>query len=479
MSFLAEPLALYEPSLRHMFAVQLQASSQKFDEPKSSVADYLPTLDELIVADGVAVIPIHGVMVKRSQIWSGWWSSRVIVGSDHWSQVIGDFVNRTDIETLVFDFDTGGGQVSGTERLAEAIWKAQQAGKRTIAVANEFCASAGLWAASQCERIVIPATGSIGSLGVFMIHMDDTKALAEWGFEKTTIHRGKYKGLHERALDADATQDLQRYIDSSYSLFIDAVARGRGLSVKEVTEKWGESQVFTGMEAVSSGLADELGTLQDVLESLRAGRGGRVSIDVPPADSDPESDPEGDPEAMIKLNSTGQLLDSAGKVIGNISELQMDAAGLTKYFAAQTGELIESAVRTANEAAAETQKAALAEADKARISQLDSLVVAVGPEKAVVAFKAGQSVESAKAALTDDLKSQLAAKDAEIVKLRESGGRAPAFVASDSRPELKGATTEDRSDRTEYADEWDSNVDNCREDFRNEKEFAAYQRRHG
>ncbi|MTW25939.1 S49 family peptidase, partial [Streptococcus pneumoniae] len=79
-------------------------------------------------------------------------------------------------------------------------------------VVNEFCASAGLWAASQCEHVVIPASGSIGSLGVYTIHMDNTKAWQEYGFEKTVIHRGKYKGIDERALNADAKADLQRFI---------------------------------------------------------------------------------------------------------------------------------------------------------------------------------------------------------------------------------------------------------------------------
>lgn len=482
VSFLSEPLCLAEPFLRQMFVEHMTKGRSEAASPeRASVEDYLPTLDELIVADGVALIPIHGVMIKRSQIWEGWYSSRVIVGSDHWATVVEDFINRTDITDLVFDFDTGGGQVAGTERLGDAIWKARLAGKNTIGVANEFAASAGLWAMSQCERMVIPATGSIGSLGVYTVHLDNTKAWADYGFEKTVIYRGKYKGIDERPLDADAKADLQRFIDGKYSLFIDAVARGRGLSSEEVMKRWGESQLFTGSEAVSSGLADEIGTLQDVLESLRAGRGGRVSIDVPPAeDCDPETDPEGDPNAMVKINATGQILDKDGKAVGNVSELQIDAAGLTKYFAAQTGELIESAARTAKEAAELTLKAELQKHDAARLASLDALVAAVGPEKGVAAFKAGQTVESAKAALADDLAVQLKAKDAEIAKLKEGsalGGKAPAFLASDAKGETKPGEADGK--RTEFAADWDANKGNCQSDFPNEQLYAVYRRHKG
>jgi capsid assembly protease len=482
LQFLAEPLCLHESMLQQMFIqhMALAKATQQAPELAYDEDDYLPTAEQLIVADDVAVIPIHGVMVKRSQIWHGWYSSRVIVGSDHWSVLIGDLINRTDIETLVFDFDTGGGQVAGTERLGDAIWKARQSGKRTIAVMNEFCASAGLWAGSQCEHLVIPATGSVGSLGVYTIHMDNTKAWEEYGFEKTVIHRGKYKGIDERKLDADAKADLQRFIDGKYSLFIDAVARGRGLSSEEVTKRWGESQLFTGSEAVSNGLADEIGTLQDVLESLKAGRGGRVSIDVPPADTDPETDPEGDENAMLKVNMTGQIVDAAGKVVGNVAELSLDAASITKYFAAQSGELIESAVKTAKEAAEQTHKAALADHDKARNFQLEALVAAVGPAKGVAAFMAGKSVVEAKAETADDLAAQLAAKDKELAELKAGKGTVadtgkPKFLASDSGTPGAAApkTGDNASDPDqEFAAEFEKNGDG----FPSLKAFAAYKR---
>lgn|GEM_PF-2779931 len=473
LQFLAEPLCLHESVLQQLF-VQQMADKGHVAEKADSCEDYLPTLDELIVADGVALVPIHGVMVKRSQIWHGWYSSRVIVGSDHWSVMIHDLINRTDIETLVFDLDTGGGQVAGTERLGDAIYKARMAGKRTIAVCNEFCASAGLWAASQCEHVVIPATGSIGSLGVYTIHMDNTKAWQEYGLEKTVIHRGKYKGLDERSLDADAKADLQRFIDGKYSLFVDAVARGRGLSSEEVTKRWGESQLYTGSEAVSSGLADEIGTLQDVLESLRAGRGGRVSILLPPADDDPETDPDGDDNAMVKINATGQILDASGKAVGNVSELQIDAAGVTKYFAAQTGELIDSAVKSAKEAAELTHKAALAEHDKSRVAQLDALVTAVGSEKAVIAFKENRSVESAKAGLADDLIAQLKAKEEEIAKLKAGNASTPApkFTATDAGAAGKPADIAANPD-TEFAADYETKAG---EGFPSLTAFAAYKR---
>lgn len=477
LSICSDALALHDATLRDLATRHLKlvanASADVSAESASMLDDELPTPESCIVSQNVAVIPIHGVMVKRSQIWCGWFDYGVRIGSDHWAEVVSNLTQRADIDAIVFDFDTGGGQVAGTEKLADAIWKARQAGKLTIACVNEFCASAGLWAAAQCEHITIPATGSIGSLGVYTLHFDDTKWFTEMGIDKSVVYRGAYKAIDERALDADGKADMQRFIDAKYSLFVDAVARGRNLSPEEVTSRWGDSRLFSGSEAVSNGLADEIGTLQDVLASLQAGRHGRVSIEFVPADN------EGEPEAM-KLNAQGQVLDTAGKVVGNLSELQIDAVTLTKHFASQTGELIDSAVKTAKDAAEETLKAAVIEATKSANARLDELVAAVGFEKGVAAFKSGKSIEAAKAALADDLAAVLKEKDAEIAKLKESnatGGKAPSFIASDSAG--TGAAAAPAADRSEFAADWDANKDNAQQEFRNEKEYAAYRRHKG
>lgn len=435
--------------------------------------DERPTVNDLIVSQGIAIVPIHGMMIKRNR----WW----LVGSDFWSEMINELTNRNDVDAIILDIDSGGGQVAGTERLGDSIWKARQGGKLTFGVVNEFCASAALWAASQCEHIVIPATGSIGSLGVYMLHFDDTKYLAENGIEKSVIYRGKYKAVDERPLDKDAAADMQRFIDGKYSSFVDAVARGRGIDAAEVESLWGDSRLFTGLEAVSNGLADEIGTLQDVLDSLQTGRLGRVSIDVLPAGNDPETDPDGE-NVMSKatLNATGQILDAAGKVVGNISELQIDAAAVTKYFAAQSSELIESAVKTAKESAAETLKAELASASKAAHTRLDELVVAVGPEKAIAAFKAGSTVEAAKAGLADDLAATVKAQAEEIAKLKAgsagTSSNAPKFLATDVGTGTQGSSTKPADNAADPDAEFAADFEKSGEGFPSLNAFAAYKR---
>lgn len=182
----------------------------------------------------------------------------------------------------------------------------------------------------------------------------------------------------------------------------------------------------------------------------------------------------------MKLNAQGQVLDTAGKVVGNITDLQIDAAGLTKHFASQTSELIESAVKTAKSAADETLKAALLDATKAANSRLDELVAAVGADKAIIAFKNGDTVEKAKAGLADDLAAQLKAKDDEIAKLKAGGGNAgnsgPKFTPTDAGGAGNGKTAADKAGSEDPDAEFAEAYAADGKGFASLKHFAAFKR---
>src|SRR3990167_8428392 len=121
----------------------------------------------------VAVIPVHGCMAHRGDSFeasSGGTSAEVIgrqldrVVADEW------------VKSILLDFCTPGGSVEGIPELAAKIAKAT-AVKPVIAHVNALAASAGYWLASQCSEIVITTSGMVGSIGVFMLLVDESAAL--------------------------------------------------------------------------------------------------------------------------------------------------------------------------------------------------------------------------------------------------------------------------------------------------------------
>jgi signal peptide peptidase SppA len=466
--FFSDALAMHQPALQELMSkVSGHRATDSGDNRKQDANELLPNVNDLVVdeVNGVAVVPIHGVMVKRTKVFAGWYDTVVVTGVDHWATMISRLAERADIRTIVIDADTGGGQVAGTANLADAIWKARQK-KPVIGVVNEFAASAGLWALSQCSEIVTTPTAGIGSLGVYMLHFDDTKFLSEIGFDKSVVYRGTYKAIHERPLDKALRADMQRFVDGTYSQFVDAVARGRGVSSEQVMEQWGESQLFTGNEAVSTGLADTFGTLQDVLDSLQAGRSGQVLVTVDPVDQS-----EKEPLAM-KLNAEGQVLDASGKVVGKLSELGLNASVLATHCKDVVDEMIASAVKTAKASVEETAKAEADGKAKADAEKLSNLIAAVGAEKGAAAFLSGKTVEQAKADLADTLKAEVETLKADLAKAQRV---APGFSASDkSEPLGKAADVAEKD--APFAADWNANADKCQDTFPNLSTYASYRR---
>ena len=106
------------------------------------------------------------------------------------------------------------------------------------------------------DRIIVPRTGGTGSIGVVCLHVDMSKMLDEFGIKITAIQYGEFKT--ETApfapLSKDAKKRLQNDINTIGELFVDTVARNRGLDADTIRDM--EAGTFLGEDGVASGLAD-------------------------------------------------------------------------------------------------------------------------------------------------------------------------------------------------------------------------------
>lgn len=369
--------------------------------------------DDFVISSGVARVPIHGLMTKRTF----WWSSRLT--TDRLTEIIRTLADRPDIEHIVLDIDSGGGQVSGTEQLAETIFAARET-TNVIAVVNEFAASAALWVAAAADHIVIPPSAEIGSLGVYTLHFNDDDFLKEFGFEKTVIFAGKYKAIHERKLTKDLKQHEQTIIDGLYSQFVDSVAKYRGVSSQHVLDTWADARCFLGTEAVSNGLADELGTLSDVLESVQAGRSGRISL--------PAIDPIEEPTMSLKFKADGTFVNDKGETVATLAELNISAEMLQQHCKVQVDGIVKAAVDAAVATAVEETKAAATKEATVvivdRLNQFATALPALPAAELATAVKGERSVAEVKA---EYLEGQLKAKDEE---LKKATAKKPPFAGS-------------------------------------------------
>ena len=213
----------------------------------------------------VAVLPLYGMIMHRGSSM-GDISGPSATSTQRFLQQFRQAVDDKTVQAIVIDVDSPGGTVEGVDELASEI-RAARASKQVIAVSNCLCASAAYYIAASCSEVVVSPSSLTGSVGVYCAHEDDSKMLEEAGVKITLISYGENKtaGNAYEPLGASARADMQKMVDTFGQMFDKAVAAGRRISTAKVRETFGQGRVFTATEAVAIGMADSIGTLDEVL----------------------------------------------------------------------------------------------------------------------------------------------------------------------------------------------------------------------
>jgi ClpP class serine protease len=208
------------------------------------------------VVDGIAVIEIAGTLVHRGA-WIG--QSSGLTSYEGIAAQLQAAVADPGVRGIALDIDSFGGEVAGAFDLADRI-RAARSQKPVHAFVAEHALSAGYVLASQADRIILPRTGAVGSIGVVALHTDMSGAINQKGIAVTLIHAGSHK------IDANPYQPLpeaihdqmQRELEVVRFLFAETVAAGRGDRLTQAAALATEAAVFRGADAIAAGLADEL-----------------------------------------------------------------------------------------------------------------------------------------------------------------------------------------------------------------------------
>ena len=208
------------------------------------------------VVDGIAVIEIAGVLIHRGG-WIGQSSGQT--SYEGIAAQIEAAKRDPSVRAVALEIDSFGGEVAGVFDLADQI-RALRRNKPVWAFVAEHAFSAGYALASQADRILLPRTGSVGSIGVVVMHADLSGQLDQDGMRVTLIHSGQHKvdGNPYEPLPENVRDDIQLEIDVLRFLFAETVAAGRAGRLSQDAALATEAATFRGTDAVSAGLADEV-----------------------------------------------------------------------------------------------------------------------------------------------------------------------------------------------------------------------------
>lgn len=215
---------------------------------------------------GIMVIPMHGVIAPRMNLFSDISGGATF---EEATQQLREAVAAPSVSTIVLDWDSPGGSAAGATEFAREMLKAR-AVKPVISHANFQMCSGAYWTGACATEVIASPSAVLGSIGVYTLHEDLSKALEDMGVKLTFIAAGKYKvdGNPAEPLSETARARLTALVTATYDHFIADVAEGRHASAAAVRSGYGEGAVLNADEALAAGLVDRIEPFDDTLARL-------------------------------------------------------------------------------------------------------------------------------------------------------------------------------------------------------------------
>ncbi len=185
----------------------------------------------------------------------------VILSADKTNEQLEKFANDDSIKAIVLHIDSpGGGAAASQEIYHEVLRIRAQHKKRIVASIESVGASGAYYIASGTDRIYANEASIVGSVGVIMewINYGD---LLKWAkLKNVTIKAGALKDAGSPTRDPTPAElaYFQGLTDNMHTQFIDDVATGRKLPVKDI-QSLATGQVWTGQQALPLHLIDQIG----------------------------------------------------------------------------------------------------------------------------------------------------------------------------------------------------------------------------
>jgi ClpP class serine protease len=274
----AEPWLIRESkheSIRSQFRAALdarQTGARTLLSASDDENDYAPKLQQraemdclahLEIEQGIAIVPVTGILGKHLDMLE------TLCGGydlDTLNAQCLALMNRADVQTVVFHFNTPGGAAAGVADSAQCLLDLAASGRKLIAYCDEAC-SGGMWLAAACDEIHCGQSAMLGSISAMCAILDESKAFEMEGLQMQVFTDGALKGagIEGTSLTPAQRSDIQgrvEHIGSMFKTFMQA--RRPGITPEIMQGQW-----FYGDQALANGLADAIHpTLAHCIASL-------------------------------------------------------------------------------------------------------------------------------------------------------------------------------------------------------------------
>ncbi len=179
------------------------------------------------------------------------------------------------VKAVIIKIDSPGGTISASDQIHQEILKfREQSKKPVIAFMQGTAASGGYYASVACEKIIAEPTTITGSIGVISSYLVLEELLEnKLGIQPIVVKSGEKKdwpSSYRAPTEAEIEYIQNKLIKPALEIFINVVAKGRetSLSLTEV-RNLADGSIFVAQEALENKLIDDIGYLDDAINSIK------------------------------------------------------------------------------------------------------------------------------------------------------------------------------------------------------------------
>ncbi len=227
-----------------------------------SIIDYIKSgkgKKSSVAKDKIAVIYAQGQIIYGK-------GDENAIGQGIINKAIKKAVKDKRVKAIVLRVNSPGGSALASELIWRELELAKKEKPLVVSMGN-LAASGGYYIACNADLIIAEPTTITGSIGVFGAIPNAYELSKRIGInaEQVATNKSAQYSVFE-PISKNFYDVTKEGVEQIYTTFVNRVATGRKLTFEQV-DAVAQGRVWSGKEAVSKGLVDELGSLEDAINS--------------------------------------------------------------------------------------------------------------------------------------------------------------------------------------------------------------------
>jgi protease-4 len=219
--------------------------------------------------DKIALIEVEGMLINAK---SGGVLQPTENPLSNFTQQMNQAAKDDAVKAVVLRVNSPGGTVTTSDAMYEIVRRFRaKTHKPVVASCQEVAASGAYYVSLASDRIVAQPTSVIGSIGVIFNTFNIEGTMNKIGARSEAIKSGPLKDMGSpfKAMTPEERQVMQGMVDEYYQRFVALVTTQRKIENSDTLRTTTDGRVFSGQQAKELGLVDELGLLEDALNTAR------------------------------------------------------------------------------------------------------------------------------------------------------------------------------------------------------------------